>query len=198
MSANVSTNKVPSVTPSFRVYTKFYSNSSRNVLVKKASVGTKLHWTIEGPSEYHLMPLNCKAFSGSTAGGDLYKDIIIDGCSANYDLVGDFSVAGPGELATSLFAFRFFNSNYVTFQCVVRVCPANSDICDFDCPSTIRMKRDSRPTADDPSIQQQSVITHLSIVPPDVELKPLLDVSSVTSLGPSIFTLVFITVIQVL
>ncbi|KAL3860256.1 hypothetical protein ACJMK2_010404 [Sinanodonta woodiana] len=188
----LSTSKMPSVTPSFRVHTKIYSNSSRTDIVMSAAVGTELYWTIEGPSEYHLMPLVCTAYSGSNTAGDMHKDIIINGCSENGDLVGHFGVTAPGQLAASLFAFRFFNSQYVTFQCLVRVCPASSDICNFNCSSTNRKKRDSQPAANDTSIQQQSVVTHLSIVQKDFQLESSLDVSSTTSLDvPIVFVNIF-------
>ncbi len=61
------TTRIHGITPFFAVFSRTYQNSSKSVVVKNAFVGVHLYWVIEGPEEYHLMPLRCDAFPGLTS-----------------------------------------------------------------------------------------------------------------------------------
>ena len=52
-------------------------------------------------------------------------------CTLDDSLVSDFSfVNGSGnEVFSTIYAFRFYSSPYVTFECKVRVCPENETDC---------------------------------------------------------------------
>ena len=57
--------------------------------------------------------------------------VLIFSCSTDATLVTDFGfVNGTGsKVLSTICAFRFFNSAFVTFECDVRVCPSGAAEC---------------------------------------------------------------------
>ncbi|KAK3603196.1 hypothetical protein CHS0354_036121 [Potamilus streckersoni] len=120
------------ITPFFSVFSRMYLNNRKSVVVTSTGVGVILYWVIEGPEEYHLMPLRCDVLTDRTSDNKTkHKNIIVDGCTEDSNLVGNFTLVKTGEVATEFRTFRFYNSPFVTIQCIVRVCPQGSVSCDF-------------------------------------------------------------------
>ena len=57
--------------------------------------------------------------------------VLIFSCSTDATLVTDFGfVNGTGsKVSSTIYAFRFFHSAFVTFECDVRVCPSGAAEC---------------------------------------------------------------------
>ncbi|KAL3842065.1 hypothetical protein ACJMK2_020130 [Sinanodonta woodiana] len=118
------------------------------------------HAGVNKVAEYHLMPLRCDAFPELTSDNvPVKKNIIVNGCSEDRSLVGNFALIKTGEVATELHTFRFYNSPFVTIQCIVRVCPQGSVSCDFSCSGRSALIRDHKTLQD----KEETVFTHLTV-----------------------------------
>lgn len=117
--------------PSFTILSAIKSRSKTGAVVTSEMVGEELYWMTDIPDGYIGRP-TCNAYSRTSNSGSPYLELILNlnWCSSDADVVGNWQ---PGGACNTLYAFRFYNSNYIYIECSVKLGHDSSSQCGISC-----------------------------------------------------------------